>query len=120
MDKTGKIRARKENFAIIKAKKFLPETFACINDGKEITAIIEQAKINEKYVIDIQRDYKLLSFDMTLPFDLVGFIAKISKALAEEKIPIFVISGYSTDHILIHKKYIEKAKKKLKSLGFAT
>ena len=50
-------------------------------------------------------------------FGLVGFLAKVSQLLAEEKIPIFVISAYSTDHILVKKKDLEIAKKKLKMLG---
>jgi len=53
-----------------------------------------------------------------LPFDLVGFIAKISKTLADEKVPILVISAYSTDHILVKEKHLKNAKKALKSLGF--
>ncbi|MBE3095257.1 MAG: hypothetical protein IMZ52_09525 [Actinobacteria bacterium] len=32
---------------------------------------------------------------MVLPFALVGFPAKVSKVLADEKIPIFTISAYS-------------------------
>jgi hypothetical protein len=54
---------------------------------------------------------------MVLPFGLVGFLATVSKALADEGISIYVISAYSTDHILIKEKDILKAKKKLKKLG---
>ena len=95
----------------------LPGAFANIDDGREITAIVDQAKLSGD-VIEVQKDYKLITFDMTLDFGLVGFLAKISKALAEEKIPIFVLSAYSTDHILVHKSQIEKAVEKLKKLGF--
>jgi hypothetical protein len=54
---------------------------------------------------------------MVLPFSLVGFIAKVSKALADEKISIFTISAYSTDHILVKKKDLVKAIKKIEGLG---
>jgi uncharacterized protein len=54
---------------------------------------------------------------MVLPFELVGFLAKVSQVLADEKISIFAISAYSTDHILVKKKDLEKAIKKLESLG---
>ncbi|MCK4310334.1 MAG: ACT domain-containing protein, partial [Methanomicrobia archaeon] len=53
-----------------------------------------------------------------LPFELVGFLAKISKVLADEKISIFAISAYSTDHILVKEKDLAKAIKKLENLGF--
>lgn len=54
---------------------------------------------------------------MVLPFGLVGFLAKVSKVLVDEKISIFAISAYSTDHILVKKKDLEKAIKKLENLG---
>jgi uncharacterized protein len=114
----NKIIIRKETFAIVKAKKSLAGAFANIQDENEITLIIDKDKLNKEDIIEIEEDYKLLIFDMVIPFDVTGFIAKISTALAEEKIPLFVISGYSTDHILIKRKYFKKAKNKLKSIGF--
>jgi hypothetical protein len=54
---------------------------------------------------------------MVLLFGLVGFLAKVSKVLADEKIPIFVISAYSTDHILVKEKDLAMAEEKLKELG---
>jgi hypothetical protein len=107
----------KEKFAIVKAKRTCPDAFANIIDKNEITLVIEQGKVNEKEVIDIEKDWKILTFDMALPFVLVGFLATVSKALADERISIYVISAYSTDHILIKEKDIVKAKKKLKKLG---
>lgn len=105
-------------FAIVKSKKEIAGAFANIIDDNEITSIISEDKVSVKDIIDIEKGYRLISFDMVLPFDLVGFIANVSNALAKEKIPIFVISSYSTDHILVQEKYIEKAKNKLKELGF--
>lgn len=106
----------KNKYAIIKTTKPIKNAFANINDKREITVIIEQSKI--KNTSKIQKDYRLITFDMILPFNMVGFIAKISKSLAKAKIPIFVISAFSTDHILIKDKYLNKAIIKLKSLGF--
>jgi len=47
----------------------------------------------------------------------VGFLARVSGALAEEGISIFVISSYSTDHILVKEKDVLKAIRKLEELG---
>lgn len=89
-----------------------------IKDKKEQTIVIDESRIKAGDIQDIQRGYKLLTFDTVLPFGLVGFIAKISNALAEEKISIFVISAYSTDHMLIKGKDLAMAKRKLESMGF--
>ena len=58
------------------------------------------------------------TFDMVLPLDYVGFMAKISKALAECGISIFVISAYSTDHILVKEEDLSSALAALGKLGF--
>jgi hypothetical protein len=107
----------KENFAIVKAKRPRPDAFANVIDENEITLVIEQGKVNKKEVIEIEKNWKILTFDMVLPFGLVGFLATVSKALADEGISIYVISAYSSDHILIKEKDMTKAKKKLKRLG---
>ncbi len=107
----------KETFAVIKSKKSYLEAFANILDKNETTVIIDQSKFNENDVIEIEKDWKISTFDMVLPFGLVGFLAKVSKILADEKISIFVISAYSTDHILVKEKDLVKAKEKLENLG---
>ena len=115
--KDSKVYVWKETFAIIKLKKPYPNAFANIIDKNETTVIIEQSKYNDEDVIEIEKDWKILTFDMVLPFGLVGFLAKVSKVFADENIPIFVISTYSTDHILVKEKDLETAKEKLQNLG---
>ena len=115
--RNGKVYVWKETFAVVKSKKTYLNAFANIIDKNETTVIIDQSKFNEKDAIEIERDWKILTFDMVLPFGLVGFIAKISQALADEKISILAISAYSTDHILVKEKDVTKAIKKLENLG---
>jgi len=115
--RNGRVYVWKETFVIVKSKRAYPDAFANIIDKNEITVIIEQSKFNEKDAIEIKRNWKMLTFDMVLPFELVGFIAKVSQALAAENISIFVISAYSTDHILVKEKDLLKAIKKLGNLG---
>jgi hypothetical protein len=115
--KNGKVYVWKEIFAIIKTKKPYPNAFTNIIDKNEITVIIDQSKYNNEDVIEIEKDWKILTFNLVLPFGLVGFLAKVSKVLADKKIPIFAISAYSTDHILVKEKDLVRAKEKLKELG---
>ena len=115
--KNGKLYIWKETFAIVKSKKPYPNAFANIIDKNETTVIIEQSKYNDEDIIEVEKDWKILTFDMVLPFELVGFLAKVSKILADEKIPIFAISAYSTDHILIKEKDLAITNEKLKNFG---
>lgn len=118
MAKENKIRIRKEKFAIVQSSRILKGAFANIDDGKELTSIIDQKKLKQKDAIKSDKDYRIITFSMILPFEMVGFISKVSAALAKEKIPIFLISAYSTDHVLVKQKYLNKAVKEIKKLKF--
>ena len=115
--KNGKVYVWKEAFAIIKSKKPYPNAFANIIDKNETTVIIEQSKYNNEDIMEIEKGWKILTFDMVSPLGLVGFLAKVSKVLADEKIAIFAVSAYSTDHILVKEKDLARAEEKLKGLG---
>jgi hypothetical protein len=53
-----------------------------------------------------------------LEFSLTGILAGITNALAEAKIPIFALSTFDTDYILVKRKQVETAKEALKSAGY--
>lgn len=115
--KNGKVYVWKKRFAIVKARRPLKGAFATIEDKKEITAVIDEDKIKEEDVIEKNEGWKIITFDMVLPFELVGFINRVSQILTEEGISIFVISAYSTDHILVKEEGLPGAIKKLEELG---
>jgi hypothetical protein len=115
--KNGSVHVWDQSFAMIRSRRTHPEAFANIIDHNEITVIIDQTKVDEEDVIEIQKDWKLLTFEMVLPFELVGFLATVSNAFAEEGIPIFAVSAYSTDHIFVRGKDLPKAKERLRTFG---
>lgn len=114
----GKIYISPKTYAILKTKKPLLDAFAVIQDRKEITVVIEQEKIPGYGVISVEKGWRIITFDLVLPFELVGFLAKITTPLARAKISVFVLSSYSTDHILVKDKDLIQAIRVLKSLGF--
>lgn len=117
--RNGKVLLRGEAYAIIKAKMPMPGAFALICDGSEITVVIDQSRIVEQHVIDIDRGWRMLTFHMVLPLDLVGFVAEVSQVLADRGISIFSLSAYSTDHILVKEKDVGSAIEGLEEMGFA-
>lgn len=54
---------------------------------------------------------------MDLPFDLVGFLAAVATALAEADVSVFVLSSYSTDHVLVKEDDIDASISKLETFG---
>ena len=54
----------------------------------------------------------------TLDFSLVGVIAKISNLLSESRIPVFVVSTYNTDYVLVKKENEAKTIEVLSGAGY--
>ena len=53
-----------------------------------------------------------------LDFGLTGILAKIADVLAEEQIPLFAVSTFNTDYILVRKEYFSQALHALKENGW--
>jgi hypothetical protein len=47
------------------------------------------------------KPYRLITFDIELDMSLVGFMAAISRALADAGVPIMTFAAYSRDHLLV-------------------
>ncbi|MDW5564096.1 MAG: ACT domain-containing protein [Methanomassiliicoccus sp.] len=118
--KDTEIRAsvRKKEYTIAKVAS-VPElddrVFAVITDGAEVTVVAELDSGLE--VLEEEKPFRIISFDTKLPFDLIGFLAYITKLLADENISLFAISSFSTDHILMKEAYLAKAMDVLKDAG---
>lgn len=112
-----KIEISEKDFAIVRSKRFYTDAFANIKYNKEVTVIIEENRVKEDDIIEINKGWNLITFDTVLGMDLVGFIAKISEVLAKENISIFVLSSYFTDHVFVKKHDLNKAIEVLKKLG---
>ncbi len=76
-----------------------------VRDKQEITLMIAEEiwhDISPRFPGARSRgDWRMIRFDTILDFSVVGFIAEISRALAEADISILSISSYSTDAVLV-------------------
>jgi hypothetical protein len=110
-----KATVRKKEYSIAKVSEVPPlsdKVFAVITDGVEITLVAELDHGLE--VLEEESPFKIISFDTRLPFDLIGFLAYITKLLADQNISLFAISSFSTDHILMKEAYLARAVEVLK------
>ncbi len=116
--KNGRAIVSAKTYVIVKSPRAFADAFAVIRDANEITCVIEESKLRSQKLMGIEGDWRLITFDMILPFSLVGFIAQVSGALAKHGISILSFSAYSTDHIFVKNKDLDKAVKTLRKLGF--
>lgn len=65
------------------------------------------AWVSDAVISDVQ--FRLITFDMVFDFGVVGFMARVSAALAQAQVPIFPYAAYTTDHILVPATHYENA-----------
>jgi hypothetical protein len=68
-------------------------------------------------VSEVQRGYRAFAVTGTLDFAEIGIIAALSIPLAEAGVPIFGISTYDTDHLLVPEAMLEAAIAALREAG---
>jgi hypothetical protein len=83
-----------------------PEGFiSLIRDKQEITLMVAEdfwQNISARFPgAQARGDWRMIRFDTVLDFSVVGFIAEVSRALAEADISILSVSTYSTDAVLV-------------------
>jgi uncharacterized protein len=115
----GKIYVWRGTYAMVRAERPCRGAVAVIRDRKETTCLVEEPVTPGRSVLAADTGWKVITFDMVLPFSLVGFLARISSALAGAGIGICALSAYSTDHILVKSGDLEKALATLEKLGFS-
>ncbi|MBX0325491.1 ACT domain-containing protein [Halomicroarcula sp. F13] len=94
-----------------------PDAFATIQDDSETTVVVDEASPTVAEAVEVDRGWRRLTFDVTLPFDLVGFLSVVASALADADVSVFVVSAYSTDHVLVKASDLDRATQTLRELG---
>ena len=69
-------------------------------------------------VIRCDDGWKALRIQGVLEFSLIGILSKIAAILADHNIPIFAVSTYNTDYLLVKKENYEKAIQALEAAGY--
>lgn len=91
--------------------------FMIFSDKWEVTLLLDEVDFDTiSHAIrdaKIERGFRLLSFDIELDFNVVGFLAEVSRILAEAEISIVALSAFSRDHLLIKQLDLSKALKVL-------
>jgi len=64
--------------------------------------------------------WRAMRIEGVLDFSLVGILAKIAGLLAEHQIPIFAVSTYNTDYLLIKEEKLSAALDALREGGYET
>lgn len=119
--RTSTFEVQDGRFVYVKVSKLpnFSKHFMVSQDKDEITVVTKEENIKELDLIEKNKDYwNLIALNVSAPFYSVGFLAKVSSAIARENMNILIVSTYSKDYIMVRKDKIKKAKKVLLQLGF--
>ncbi len=91
--------------------------FSFTRTPDEISVVTaEQGSIPEE--VPVSSGWNMLKITGPLDFSMTGIIAGISRILSERNIPIFVISTFETDYILVQSQQLEPAIRALSENGY--
>jgi len=95
--------------------EFSDKVFAIIKDKNEVTVVAKEGFVSQP--IAVEGFFRRITFDVALPYDLIGFVAHISTLLANKNIPILVYSAYSTDHVFVKEEDLDSTVEGLEKDG---
>ncbi len=88
---------------------------AWIATASEVTVVCAEDRVPD----GIQREagWRCLSVAGPLDLSLVGILSRLTAVLAEARIPVFALSSFDTDHLLVRAEDLDRAVAALRDAG---
>jgi hypothetical protein len=83
----------------------------------ELSVICAESEVPEEATAE--RGWRALKVEGPLPFEATGIMAGLTRPLAEAGIPLFAVSTYDTDYLLVKDTHLEAASDALEGAGHA-
>ncbi|KAI8829313.1 ACT domain-containing protein [Chytridium lagenaria] len=96
-----------------------PTSFFTVSITDKELSIVTSAVLTQidGYFFHTEPGYSAFGIMGKLDFGLVGILAKLTTALANDGIPVFAVSTFDTDYILVKTENAGKAKQALVACG---
>ena len=79
--------------------------FMLLRDAHEVTLLLDETdwRTMRHAVRDarVEADFRLLTFDLELDWNVVGFLARVTEILADAGVSCGALSAFSRDHLII-------------------
>jgi len=87
--------------------------FLIFRDGREVTLLLEEDDWQRiRHIVrdaKMERGFRLVTLDIELPWNVIGYLARVTAILAAAGIPVRALSSFSRDHLLIKQDDLGKA-----------
>ena len=79
--------------------------FMIFRDGREVTLLLEENDYQRiRHLVrdaKIESGFRMVTLDIELPWNVVGYLARVTEILAARGIPVGALSSFSRDHLLV-------------------
>jgi hypothetical protein len=93
-------------------------TMMLLRDPFEVTLVLEEedwrAMRHAARDARVEPGFRLVTLDVELPWNVVGYLARVAEILAAEGVSVGALSAYTRDHLLIKQSDLGRA---LRALG---
>ena len=87
--------------------------FMIMRDDRQVTLLIEEEDWQRiRHALrdaKVERGFRLLTFDLELSWNVVGYLARVTEILATAGISVGALSSFSRDHLLIKQDQLGSA-----------
>ena len=87
--------------------------FMIFRDGREVTLLLEENDWQRiRHLVrdaKIERGFRLVTLDIELPWNVVGYLAHVTEILAVSGISVGALSSFSRDHLLVKQDDLGRA-----------
>ena len=87
--------------------------FLIFRDSRQVTLLLEENDYQRiRHLVrdaKIERGFRLITLDIELPWNVVGYLARVTEILAASGIPVGALSSFSRDHLLIKQDDLGRA-----------
>ena len=87
--------------------------FMLLKDTREVTLLLEEddwrAMRHAARDAKVEAGFRLLTLDLELGWDVVGFLARVTAILAAAGVPVGALSAFSRDHLLVKQDDLPRA-----------
>ena len=92
--------------------------FCILRTADELSIVCPEVCLDPTHpALQVERGWTALKLEGPFPFSLTGILASFLQPLADAEIPIFAISTFDTDYVLVKQHDLLRAQAALKAAG---
>jgi uncharacterized protein len=121
-----KYRVLKERLAVCRMAADAPipvwvdglEFYSATRTADELSIVCPENRIDRSSAeIKVESGWVALKLEGPFPFSMTGVLASFLRPLAEAQIPIFAVSTFYTDYVLVKEENLQRAAAALRAAG---